>query len=187
MNGCALDLSALEAAMAAELGPQQAGVPSENDVELKNKSVILEDACFFVVERHRAIMDRLAKWLADHVIPDGLDFWKGKLKRSLVLLSDDDFRDFVEMSTEIITRIKLGETGTVETGPWDEEHLPAETLLYSMALATDPKVQNAAIADADGVLGFLAKEVLGEAAVVQLGGDETVGRGLVKVKYFAGK
>ena len=60
------------------------------------------------------------------------------MKKDLVVLSDDDFGDFVHLSTEVITRIKINnETGTVQDGAlFTEEYLPSETILYSLALTT---------------------------------------------------
>lgn len=172
-----------------DLEARQACTPPESNVVLSNNRIILEDFCFELVSDNgrRRSVQQLAQWLAQHALPDDLSYWKEKLKRDLVVLSDDAFREFVEMSTEVITRIKLGETGTVDTGPWDEEHLPSETLLYGLALATDPKLDRdrrsrAPIQDADGVIRFLDQELVAKAQVMQFGGDETVGKGLVKVR-----
>jgi len=173
---------------------RHASTPQGSSVVLDNNQIILEDFCFVLPQdAKRDQVGQLAGWLADYALPDRLDYWQDKLKKDLVLLSDDDFREFVEMSTEVITRIKLGEKGTVETGPWDEEHLPSETLLYSLALATKPKLtreelENAPIKSAEQVLQFLKDELVAKAKVMQFGGDETVGKGLVWVRYFeAGK
>jgi len=168
---------------------RHASTPQDSGIVLENDQIILEDFCFVLPQdAKRDQVGRLAKWLAENAFPSGLNYWRDKLKKDLVLLGDDDFRDFVEMSTEVITRVKLGEKGTVETGPWDEEHLPSETLLYSLALATDPKfkeedLKDKPIKDAQDVLNFLKNE-LASKAVMQFGGDETVGKGLVWVRYF---
>jgi len=175
------------------LKARQASTPQDSGVVLGEDQIILEDFCFQIPQdSERDQVKNLAKWLANNALPNELDYWKEKLKRDLVLLSDEDFAEFVEMSTEVITRIKLGEEGTVETGPWDEEHLPSETLLYSLALATDPKLPKdrmleAAIRDAEGVLMFLEDELVAKARVMQFGGDETVGKGLVWARYFDGR
>ena len=52
----------------------------------------------------------------------------GYLSEKLVILHDDDFRDFVALSTEVITRNKIdNETGTVAEGQlFTEEYLPTK-------------------------------------------------------------
>lgn len=168
---------------------RQASTPPESGVVLENnenKRILLEDFCFEVVEDGRDRVGKLAKWLSEHAMAEELKDWSDKLERDLVLLSDDDFREFTLFATEVITRIKLGESGTVETGPWDEEHLPSETLLYSLALATDPKapkdkLKEGVPRDASEVLNFLLDEIINKAKIIQLGGDESVGKGVARI------
>jgi len=165
----------------------QAVTPPNAKVTLNDK-VILEDFCFTLSKEGQDKVGKLAAWLGDHAFPIALRYWREKLKgdHALILLSEDDFRRFVEMSTEVITRVQLGETGTVAAGPWDEEHLPSETLLYSLALATDPKLPNSSIPDAQGVIKFLKDDLLEKVQAVQFGGDETVGKGLVFMRFLGG-
>jgi CRISPR-associated protein Cmr4 len=165
----------------------KAVVPSKN-VALGDK-IVLEEFVFSLSAEGQDEVKNLAIWLANNAFPLNLGFWQKKLKENhdLVLLSDDDFRHFVEMSTELITRVQLGETGTVAAGPWDEEHLPCETLLYSLALATNPKKEQntTPITDANKVIEFLSK-LLEKVQVAQFGGDETVGKGLVLLRFVEG-
>ncbi len=46
----------------------------------------------------------------------------------------DDFKNFVKMFTEVITRTKIDNIkGTVKDGAlFTEEYLPAETVMYSL-------------------------------------------------------
>lgn len=182
------------------LASGQAVTPEKSPL-LLGTQLILEDLCFTVLadaEQRQAAGD-LADWLAQQALPDELTYWRKKLATDLVVLCDNDCREFVELATEVITRVKLGETGTVEAGPWDEEHLPAETLLYSLALAADPRVgRNSGtrerpegkdalpIPNAAGVLAYV-RELLAARTIIQIGGDETVGRGLVRVRYLSGE
>jgi CRISPR-associated protein Cmr4 len=187
-----LNVQPLQGIAGWQLESRQVAVPTGSSIELQvnqRKQIILEDFCFDIDEGKRAQAQQLARWLAENALPSELSYWKRKLQADLALLSDDNFQAFVEMATEVITRIKLGEEGTVETGPWDEEHLPSETLLYSLALATDPKLtkdelNKAPIMDAEGVLNFLKSDLVAKAQVAQFGGGETVGKGLVRVSFF---
>ena len=88
-------------------------------------------------------VDAIAAWLADHTLPerDTDDYWPTRLKNSLVILPENDFRDFTLYATEIITRIRIDRnTKTVAKGAlWTEEHLPTDTLLYVPVYATDAR------------------------------------------------
>ena len=115
-----------------------------------------------------------------------------------VVLPDDDFRDFTLHATEVLTRIRLvPDTKTVQSGAlWTEEHLPPESLLYAPARATRLRVNKDDKAKLNGLTGD--DTPAGEAAAVldwvanaaniphrfQLGGDETVGRGLVSLRWL---
>ena len=81
-----------------------------------------------------------------------------------------------------MTRIRIeDETKTVARGAlWTEENLPADTLLYSTIYANTPTMPNGNVKTADDVLTFIQNLKLER---VQLGGNETVGRGLTAVRY----
>ena len=85
-------------------------------------------------------VNELANWLSKQVLPtdDEYSYWREKMQTDLVVLSNDDFRDFVTLSTEVIARIKINqETGTVQKGAlWYEEYLPSDSILYSLALTS---------------------------------------------------
>jgi CRISPR-associated protein Cmr4 len=163
-------------------------VPRGCIVQTPDGQVVLEDSAFQVNRAGEGQVTTLASWLAEHALPPAYRPWRDRLRKALVVVGDDVFRDFVRFSTEILFRVRIGETGTVERGAlWSEEHLPSDTLLYSLALATDPKDRDLAkphgLENAEAILNFL-KNVLGQASMVQLGGDETVGRGIVQVTYY---
>jgi CRISPR type III-B/RAMP module RAMP protein Cmr4 len=65
------------------------------------------------------------------------------LEKRLVILPENAFRDFVQLSTEVIARVRIDDTKkTVERGAlWTEEHLPSETLLYATLFASKPRVK----------------------------------------------
>jgi len=185
-------------------GPDSLTVPSaksciENTDLQINTKVILEEYTFDV--RQSGDLQKLAAWIADHLLPAGdeYDYWRKKMKKDVVVLSDDDFRDFVTLSTEVITRTKISsETGTVVSGAlFTEEYLPTETLLYSLALATpvmvdEDKAKKNGNAEPKGpfagatgdeqakkVMAFFADKL---PAVVQVGGSATIGKGLLRTR-----
>lgn len=138
----------------------------------------------------------LADWLANNVTDD--PFWKKKMSTDIVVLSNEDFTDFVNLSTEVITRTKIkNETGTVEPGAlFTEEYLPAESVLYSLVLASPIFKENDAdkgifnmsydspcFTDCENeeskVMEFFRKAL---PKVIQVGGNATLGKGLVRTK-----
>jgi CRISPR-associated protein Cmr4 len=122
------------------------------------------------------------KWLSE-LITDG--FWKDKLTTDIVILSNDDFKDFVNLSTEVITRTKIdNKTGTVQAGAlFTEEFLPAESIMYSLVMASpvflkeDDKQKAILQTDVD-VMNYFSTAL---PDVIQIGGDATLGKGIVRI------
>ncbi|HOJ22505.1 MAG TPA: type III-B CRISPR module RAMP protein Cmr4 [Armatimonadota bacterium] len=152
-------------------------------VEMENgPKLVLEDILFTPVTAGREELDRFAGWLATAGCGYAEEIANGKTedgdpRRRLVLISGDAFKHLVTYATEIATRIRLGlETKTVVGGAlFTQELLPAETIFYSVLLASKPRSQNPML-DAAGVIGKI-KSVVEEAKVLQVGGDETTGKG----------
>jgi CRISPR-associated protein Cmr4 len=171
------------------VGENEASVTNSSEVTVDNK-VILEEFSFDAKdsEEDKKKATEIADWLSKNAIPQSDEYkpWREKITKNLVILPDNAFRDFTEFSTEVIARTKIqSETKTVAPGAlWYEEHLPSDTLLYSLALASDPlgtKVNG--LNSADDVLTFLTSLEIDR---FQLGGDETVGRGIVKLQILGG-
>src|SRR5579885_238776 len=161
----------------AEAG--KALVTTSSEVQ-SNNTLVLEEFSF-EAEPNKEV-DTIANWIAEHALPElGGDYWANKVKNSLVILPNDDFRDFALYATEIITRVRITrDTKTVAGGAlWTEEHLPTDTLLYVPMHATSARKQGATLSAAQ-VLEKI-KEL--DTNYLQLGGDETVGRGLVRIRW----
>lgn len=153
------------------------------------QGILLEEFSYEVTSS-QGLAD-LGGWLADHVLPadNAYAYWKELARRAIVLVSDEEFRDFVMHGTEVVTRVRLAKDGSkrVETGAlWTEENLPADSLLYSFVAAWQPaSAADEAMASARAVMAKLESLVAG-APVVQIGGKETVGRGFVAVRLAGG-
>ena len=152
------------------------------------------------MSRKPTIVKDLPIGLRKNVLPSDAvyNYWCEKVKKSLVVLSDDDFRDFVTLSTEVIARIKMDpKTGTVDKkigGLWYEEYLPSDSILYSLTL-TSPIFQENDTSkgifkltdqekeekreESEKVMEFFED---GLPAVIQLGGNATIGKGIVRTK-----
>lgn len=131
----------------------------------------------------------LSDWIANNFYEQG-SFWNNKIKKDILVLSDNDFKDFVNLSTEVITRTKINnETGTVDKGAlFTEEYLPAESILYSLILSSEEFVTSKNAKDKDykrksaaDIMSFFTKN-LNE--VIQLGGNATLGKGLLRTKII---
>ena len=172
--------------------PDTKGIIPGADVAISQK-VILEEYTFDLPGSNQ--LKEFAEWLAGKVLPSGdeYNYWREKMKKDIVVLEDDDFRDFVQLSTEVITRTKISpKTGTVETGAlFTEEYLPSETILYTLVLATpvmraeDKKngtlKANKPEDEAANVLEYFTNGLPG---VIQMGGNATIGKGLVRTRIL---
>src|SRR5262249_47334769 len=75
----------------------------------------------------------------------------------LVVVKDDYFGFFSRTATEIRHRVKIdSDTGTAaSSGPWTEEHIPAEALLHGLVLGRptrylDPSTRNTTTGASNG-------------------------------------
>jgi CRISPR-associated protein Cmr4 len=100
----------------------------------------------------------------------------------LVVLEDDDFTDFVKLSTEVNARIRIDSaTGIVQEGAlWYEENVPPETVFYSCLFAGNCRTTEKGELHSDQqVLAFMQNEQVFP-PVFQLGGNSTLGRGIMR-------
>lgn len=167
--------------MPAPFGDDEALVAND-DITI-NGRVMLEEYAYKAKQDERAAA--WADYLAKNALPEnGYDFWKTRLKTHLAILSDDDFRDFVKYGTDIVTRIHLDDVKkTVQDGQlFTQELLPGDSLLYSIVVIT--KSRNGGKLSADNVFATLKN---GVGSSIQIGADETVGRGRVRLTWGEAK
>jgi CRISPR-associated protein Cmr4 len=152
-------------------------------IEEDQTEIMLEDFKFKAVENGR--LKEIAEIISENVAT--VDYIKDKLKTDVVLVNDKIFSAIVETMTEIIPRIRIDKnTGTVATGAlWYEEYLPQDTVMYFVARKTlygNGKAQGTG--NEDIVLEL--KDAV-DNAVINIGGKETVGKGLVALKVVNGQ
>jgi CRISPR-associated protein Cmr4 len=166
-------------------------VPRQAGVVIDQSSVVLEEFTF-AAQPEQSVTD-LGAWMANHVLPDTGEyiFWAEQVQQNLVVLPDDAFRDFVQLSTDVVARIRIDpDKGTAAAGGlWYEECLPPESVLWTLAMATDPRSRNggSTMQTAAHVLDFMTDRLFGQVSRMQFGGDETIGRGLVNVTSLEGQ
>ncbi|PWJ95335.1 CRISPR-associated protein Cmr4 [Oceanotoga teriensis] len=164
----------------------------------KNKKIYLEEYVFNKSEIFNGESEgkEISKLLKSKI--------KGIEENKIVILNDTDFIDLVNMYTEVITRNKIDSfTGvSAKTGLFTEEYLPSETILYfkvfenniihSSSDDNDSKKDDNYLKKDDndlkkGVINSLKnfetilkylKEEMGN--VFQIGGNSTIGKGIVK-------
>ncbi|HEX5115092.1 MAG TPA: type III-B CRISPR module RAMP protein Cmr4 [Pseudonocardiaceae bacterium] len=106
--------------------------------------------------------------LAALVCPNGseFDYTRTKLTDDLLRLPDDVLSELTTLATDVVARVQLKpDAKTVAHGPFYAEHLPAETVLFAV------------LAGAEENLAHLAE--LFDGRPIQLGGAETVGKGVL--------
>jgi CRISPR-associated protein Cmr4 len=169
--------------------PDNGGVWTVDDESLiANGKVVLEEFTF-TAQQHDDVKT-IAKWLVENAFPqsDDYKYFREKVQTSLVILPEDAFRDFTQFATEVVTRIRIDQATRTAVGQalWSEEHLPSDTLLYAPLHASRPRTDNTPnnLKTAEGVLNFVCGLNLDR---IQLGGDETVGRGIVKLQFGGGR
>ena len=120
----------------------------------------------------------ITSWIIEHILPDGPEHktTADRFATHFVILADDDFTHFVRNATEVTARIGLDcESKTVRMGAlFYQEFLPPETILYSVVRANAARQGNGDGLNATGVLKILEDSL---PAVLQIGGDETTGKG----------
>ncbi|RMF80529.1 MAG: type III-B CRISPR module RAMP protein Cmr4 [Chloroflexi bacterium] len=166
-----------------------------------SSSIMLDEYAF-----DAAYSEDVAAWadfLAEQALPhDDYKDWRERLRTHLVLLPDDEFRDFVKYATEIVTRIHINDvTKTVANKAlFTQELLPADSILYSQIHVTgvrkkpkDDSEDQSELENPQGVYKWLIKNLPGQTKSgmeqnigfgrTQIGADETVGRGRVRLSW----
>jgi len=155
------------------------------------KSAVFDEYLFKALEEDK--VSKVVKYIRDNCFPGdpAYKIWQKGFPRRFAIIHDDVFRDFTRLGAEIITRNQIDDnTGTaVDKGLWTEEHLPSETILYSLVLCGDPPLKKK-LTDAVAVLNFVksgnsAYPILGlDRCRLQIGGDQTVGRGIAMLHFL---
>lgn len=122
----------------------------------------------------------LAQWFTDGSTA-------ADLEEKLIFVDDDLLRDVTIHGAEISARVSLDTDGTVKEGPWYEELMPADTVLYALSWAGDYRMQRADTAGNDNALLHDGHDVMRKLAeqdgtILQIGGGATIGRGIFHVR-----
>ncbi len=159
------------------------GVSADTALRLpENDRVVLEDLTLDVHEAQADTLTSLAEFLREQLHPDNT--LRDLLPRHIALVHDDVFTEFVQSATEVVHRVRIEHvTGTVAEGAlWTEELVPAESLFWVIVDVQPPKNHALNGVNAE-TLRQLLREVAPSGCILQFGGDETLGRGLVQITW----
>lgn len=141
------------------------------------KQIVLEEYCFDHCEgAFDEIANALAKLVSDTLF--------ATIEERLVILSNGMMSHFGTTACEIAQHVRINDqTGTAEEGGlFNQENVPADTLFYSVASATDSRVPHndyRKMNATDALTTFLGE--IKTVGVFQFGGDATTGLGFCTV------
>jgi CRISPR-associated protein Cmr4 len=186
--------------------PPKETAPKECGLFVKNNKIVLEEYTFSVTKAEEdGATTMFAEWLKNNVAKDMEQFWKDKIGKDVLVLPDEDFKDFVTMSTEVIARTKIDDfTGTVAKGAlWYEEYLPVDSILYSRVFSGTVfkvkdkdkgkfEVKPEEIKNGEKTTELEAKKIMDFFTenldpILQIGGNATIGKGFVRTVFLNGK
>lgn len=165
-------------------------------VSQKLKSTVVEQGRLLLEDleysaQPRDWVDAVAQWLTEQAFPTSDEYkpFRDRLAGQLVILSDAEMKFWSEHATEVVARIRIdSEKGTVKDGAlWSEESLPAESLLWSLAFFSDGKRKRTERKYEAHEFASTFGTQLGTLGRIRIGGDRTVGRGIVGVRHSNGR
>ncbi|MEY9211505.1 type III-B CRISPR module RAMP protein Cmr4 [Thermobifida halotolerans] len=106
--------------------------------------------------------------------------FRDKFTEDLLLVKGDVMATLVKECTEVTARVQLDADKTVANGPFYSEYLPTETILAASLTLRPPHTGKKPEEAAERQLRLVRTLLHGDgAALLRVGGDETLGKGLV--------
>jgi len=157
---------------------------SDQTLVLNSNTVLLEEYTFEVEVKKE--LKEWAEWFVKSLSEDTIA--KSDIASKMIVISDDDFTDFVDLSTEVITRIAINEeTGIAKDGAlFNEEYLPSESILYSLIWTEDmrPSQNEKPVVTGEAIMERLLENL---PSYFHIGANTTIGKGLVAWSKIGGK
>lgn len=150
----------------------------QTDVKgIQRHQVVLEDYCFSHTGSYR---NELASALAQLVPNDALF---ASISERLVVLSNGMMSHFATTACEIAQHVRISdETGTAEeTGLFNQENVPADTLFYSILRATAGRGEYFKGKTPDEAVTEFEAKLASAQHLFQFGGDASTGLGFCSV------
>lgn len=174
------------------LGKEEAVCPGSSPLLVDGNKLVLEEFEFTQtknaenvpceVDVEKKTTKTVAEWVGERAVAD--DATSARIASHLVILHNDDFTHFVRHATEIVARIGLDyERKTVKTGAlFYQEFVPTETIFYSVVLSNASRRDDQK-RSAPEILKYVRDHT---PSVLQIGGDETTGKGICAVRFDYG-
>lgn len=156
-----------------------------------NGYLLLEGESFAASEKKEVA--QLADWFSRNAIPFSR-YWPERFKTHFALLAEPAFTHYVTRKTDVRTRVKIEKGTAANSGPWSEENLPVDSILSTVLVEPDLKRQDASREGTEeekknsesAIDQFRNAVQLRESyPVLQLGGDQNLGRGRFRIKELA--
>lgn len=159
-----------------------------NELKADSKHIVLEEYGYDAPKEEdcselAAFAEELAGLIFSATYPP---FLKEKFKKHLVVLPEDDFQYFITFATEVTANIRIGDSGATTDGSLRyTEYLLSQSVLcslWSIDKGRGGKAKDANMETADSVWAAV-EQIAEENCRVQIGGDATVGKGLMELKF----
>lgn len=159
--------------------------PKPSSGKTDQRQLMLEEYSYDAKPSER--LKEFAKEIADKIFPKVADlppsYLNTDLKKKLTVLPEDSFRYFVTSATEVVPNIRIGDEGVTEEGSLRyTEYLPRESILYSLIIHEKTKDLKLKLETNQVKKAF---DTDFSDLKIQIGGDETTGKGLVSLKRIA--
>jgi len=153
-------------------------VPDDKYLGLAGNSrdVILEDLALSAAGQVEGEIIESIKEL----VPDDDFYNSSELDKYLCLVSDESFSMLTETGTEVQARIELNDDTKTTNNLWYQELVPSNTVFYTVISMADARKPGEERQGANSLISWL-KDTIKE--YVQIGGDQTLGRGWVRLVW----
>jgi CRISPR-associated protein Cmr4 len=165
--------------------PSVPEVPHENALHLPDETLLKEGERIYLEDldfqaRPCATANAWATKIARSVFPSD-ENWQAAFTRRFAVLPDTVFDFLTQTGTEVTARVRIDDdTKTVaDQALWNEEALPAETILVGLVSCDRVYARDANGITEEGLLQKFASDSL----TLQIGGKATVGRGRVRCVF----
>jgi CRISPR-associated protein Cmr4 len=160
--------------------PQKGLVYHANETVLRDTDgrVFLEDLDFGAQQSDT--VNTWAEKIAAWVFPDDVP-WQATFTKRFAVVQDAVYDFLTQTGTEVATRVKIDDElkTVVDRALWNEESLPAETILAGLV-----SCDRVFAKDANGITAAgLIEEFASKALTLQVGGKATIGRGRVRCVF----
>ena len=139
---------------------------------IDTKAILLDSNSDIAVEQSVVILEDFKFEVGTEVGMLNIENIPERLKKHILIITDEVFSYFCEMATEIITRIRIGDDGVVEDGAlFTEEFVPEETVFYTVMQAKKEIFE-----DWKKIISYQDENN----NIIQLGGNTTLGKGFTE-------